>query len=81
MGENNVVRSLVICTSQRSNVGSNDVREEETDLYVILRGEMKNAYWILISNLRKREKLEVWHNIKVDVKRRACEEVGGPCEH
>jgi len=42
---------------------------------------MKNAYWILIGDLRKREKLEVWHNIKMDVKRRACEEVGGPCEH
>jgi hypothetical protein len=36
-----------------------DVREEETDLQVILHGEMKNAYWILIGNHRKKVKSEV----------------------
>jgi hypothetical protein len=58
-----------------------DVGQEEIDLHVIVHGEMRNAYWIFIGNLRKREKLEVWHNIKMDVTRRACEEMGGPCGH
>jgi len=57
-----------------------DVREKETYLDLIVDGEMKNVYWIVIGNLRRRDKAEVWHNIKMEFKRKTGVEVGGPSE-